>query len=154
MLLVRNVECRSPRAQVWRLVADTEHLNRFIGNDALAAAVSMIQKWESFQRGHALAADLELKIGIFSGPCTIVSANGVLDYFGQTVNSAARVQHLAAPRQVVIPAALAEQVPPPEGTVFSERFEAQVKGIDAPLALVRVDVREATPRPDVAPAQG
>ena len=122
--------------------------------DALAAAVSMIQKWESFQRGHALAADLELKIGIFSGPCTIVSANGVLDYFGQTVNSAARVQHLAAPRQVVIPAALAEQVPPPEGTVFSERFEAQVKGIDAPLALVRVDVREATPRPDVAPAQG
>ena len=40
--------------------------------------------------------DLVLKIGIHEGPCIAVMLNDRLDYFGQTVNIAARVQGLAA----------------------------------------------------------
>ena len=39
--------------------------------------------------------DLLLKIGIHEGPCLAVTLNDRLDYFGQTVNIAARVQALA-----------------------------------------------------------
>ncbi|MEJ6022829.1 adenylate/guanylate cyclase domain-containing protein [Ramlibacter sp. PS4R-6] len=39
--------------------------------------------------------DLILKIGIHEGPCLAVQLNDRLDYFGQTVNIAARVQGLA-----------------------------------------------------------
>jgi class 3 adenylate cyclase len=40
--------------------------------------------------------DLLLKIGIHEGPCLAVMLNDRQDYFGQTVNIAARVQSLAS----------------------------------------------------------
>jgi len=44
--------------------------------------------------------DLLLKIGIHEGPCLAVMLNDRLDYFGQTVNIAARVQGLASSRAI------------------------------------------------------
>jgi class 3 adenylate cyclase len=41
------------------------------------------------------AEDLVLKIGMHEGPCLAVVVNDRIDYFGQTVNIAARVQGLA-----------------------------------------------------------
>jgi class 3 adenylate cyclase len=41
------------------------------------------------------AEDLVLKMGLHEGPCLAVALNDRLDYFGQTVNIAARVQGLA-----------------------------------------------------------
>ncbi len=103
---------------------------------ALAAGAEMISGWEAFAREHAGAAEVDVKVGVASGPCTIVTANGVLDYFGQTVNTAARVQHQAGPRELVVPEDLAAELP--AGVTIAERFLAQVKGITEPLALVRV----------------
>ncbi len=61
---------------------------------ALEAAVVM-------NREIAKAGHLELKIGLHSGPCIAVDLNDRLDYFGQTVNIAARVQGIADSRQIV-----------------------------------------------------
>jgi class 3 adenylate cyclase len=47
-----------------------------------------------------LDGDLLLKIGIHMGPCLAVSLNDRQDYFGQTVNIAARVQGLATSRSI------------------------------------------------------
>jgi class 3 adenylate cyclase len=44
--------------------------------------------------------DLMIKIGIHEGPCLAVTLNDRLDYFGQTVNIAARVQGLANERAI------------------------------------------------------
>jgi class 3 adenylate cyclase len=44
--------------------------------------------------------DLILKIGIHEGPCIAVSLNERQDYFGQTVNIASRVQHLATSQEI------------------------------------------------------
>jgi class 3 adenylate cyclase len=46
-------------------------------------------------------ADLLLKIGIHEGPCLAVVLNDRQDYFGQTVNIAARVQALADSRSIL-----------------------------------------------------
>ena len=45
--------------------------------------------------------DLLLKIGIHEGPCLAVTLNNSQDYFGQTVNVAARVQALASSRAII-----------------------------------------------------
>jgi class 3 adenylate cyclase len=47
-----------------------------------------------------LRDDLILKIGIHEGPCLAVVLNERQDYFGQTVNIAARVQGLATARSI------------------------------------------------------
>ena len=46
--------------------------------------------------------DLLLKIGIHEGPCLAVRLNNSQDYFGQTVNIAARVQGLASSRAIFV----------------------------------------------------
>lgn len=45
--------------------------------------------------------EMLLKIGIHEGPCLAVTLNERLDYFGQTVNIAARVQGVAKERAIV-----------------------------------------------------
>ena len=56
---------------------------------AVAAALRMREAMRN------LGSDLILKIGIHEGPCLAVMLNDRQDYFGQTVNIAARVQGLA-----------------------------------------------------------
>ena len=61
---------------------------------ALAAALRMRASVR------AIKDDLLIKIGIHEGPCLAVTLNDRLDYFGQTVNIAARVQGLAHERAI------------------------------------------------------
>lgn len=66
---------------------------------ALAAAMRMREAMAALnaERG---SEDLLLKIGIHEGPCIAVSLNDRQDYFGQTVNIASRVQHLATTQEI------------------------------------------------------
>lgn len=45
---------------------------------------------------------IEVKIGMHTGPAIVVTLNDRLDYFGSTVNTAARIQGAALPNEVVI----------------------------------------------------
>ena len=66
---------------------------------AVAAALRMREAMSDLgdARNHG---DLMLKIGIHEGPCLAVMLNDRQDYFGQTVNIAARVQGLAVSRAI------------------------------------------------------
>jgi len=66
---------------------------------ALAAALAMREAMVRFNVGRG-ADELVLKIGIHEGPCLAVNSNDRQDYFGQTVNIAARVQELAGSEAV------------------------------------------------------
>ncbi len=61
---------------------------------AVTAALRMREAMRDLNDGHR-GQDLLLKIGIHEGPCLAVVLNDRQDYFGQTVNIAARVQALA-----------------------------------------------------------
>ena len=65
----------------------------------LAAALRMREAMHILNAGRK-REDLLLKIGIHEGPCLAVTLNDRLDYFGQTVNIAARVQGLARSRSI------------------------------------------------------
>jgi class 3 adenylate cyclase len=66
---------------------------------AIAAALRMRTAMERLneQRG---TRDLVVKIGIHEGPCLAVMLNDRQDYFGQTVNIAARVQGLSTSQAI------------------------------------------------------
>ena len=51
-------------------------------------------------------APLTLKAGIHTGPCIAVTLNDRLDYFGSTVNMAARLESLSTGNDVIISRAL------------------------------------------------
>ena len=68
---------------------------------AIRAALDMLAQIRHFNdsAGEEL---ITLKIGAHVGPCLAVTLNGRLDYFGQTVNLAARVQGLAAENEICL----------------------------------------------------
>lgn len=106
----------------------------------MRAATESLHGFARFCEASEHGALVGLKVGAVAGPCYVVTANSALDYFGQTVNVASRVQHLAEAGEVVVPfdlfAGLGEEE---RGSLtVKERFEARVKGVDAPLDLVRL----------------
>src|SRR5437764_5004989 len=67
---------------------------------AVAAALRMREAMHALNERHG-HQDLSLKIGIHEGPCLVVLLNDRQDYFGTTVNVAARVQALADSRAIL-----------------------------------------------------
>jgi class 3 adenylate cyclase len=108
---------------------------------ALQASIEMQKAFGGFVTGHTEAVDVQLKLGIYAGPCYAVTANGALDYFGQTVNIAARLQGRAESGETVIPATLAEQAQAAgwlDGARVRETFLADLKGVSTPIACARI----------------
>jgi class 3 adenylate cyclase len=68
---------------------------------ALAAALRMREEMARIN-AERHNEDLLLKIGIHEGPCLAVTLNDHQDYFGQTVNMAARVQGFASSRAIIV----------------------------------------------------
>ena len=109
--------------------------------DALSAAFAMHRAFPAFRAGNEDAARTFLKVGVFAGACYVVTANGILDYFGQTVNIAARLQGASGPGEVVIDGAfadLAESAGWLSGFTISEHFEARLKGLPDPVRVARI----------------
>ncbi|HEX2871971.1 MAG TPA: DUF5939 domain-containing protein [Polyangiaceae bacterium] len=111
--------------------------------DAIAAAVEMLERFPTFRGGLPEADRTYLKVGVYAGPCYVVTANGILDYFGQTVNLAARLQGAAGAGEVVLVEAVAEEAHQ-QGWLGQhapgERFDAVLKGLDGPVRVTRIPV--------------
>lgn len=85
---------------------------------------------------------LRVKLGLHSGPCIAVNANEILDYFGSTVNVAARVQSESIGGDIVLTDAILHA--PGVAELLSaasheyETFERDLKGISRRFTLHRV----------------
>jgi class 3 adenylate cyclase len=109
------------------------------------AAMDALARFETFRVDRAHGEHIGMKLGVNAGPCYVVTANGTLDYFGQTVNVASRVQHLANTGELVVAASLFEELTPEQQArvTVGEHFEATVKGVEKPLLLVRLTAKKA-----------
>ncbi|MDB4971280.1 MAG: Adenylate cyclase [Myxococcales bacterium] len=111
--------------------------------DALCASVAILRAFEPFRRGHPHREQTDIKLGLFAGPSYLVTANGVLDYFGQTVNIAARLQAQAASGELVVEALLAERAVAAgivDSTAVTERYRAELKGVNQRIDVARIRV--------------
>lgn len=110
-----------------------------------SAAIACLEGFEAFRKTHEHGHLTGLKLGLFAGPCYVVTANEAIDYFGQTVNCASRVQHLAESGEVVLEEETYDALPADvrARVIEVERFQTVVKGVDAPLRLVRTKLASA-----------
>jgi len=91
---VLNEIVAAERGAVVKTIGDAVMATFPTPDRAMAAALKMREAVKD------LKGDLLLKIGIHEGPCLAVSLNDRQDYFGRTVNIAARVQGLATSRSI------------------------------------------------------
>ena len=98
------------------------------------AAVLAVQQAQKELAGPSNPKPLSLKAGIHTGPCIAVTLNDRLDYFGSTVNLAARLEGLSSGSDVIVSRELYDD---PEfvrlleaGGIETEAFDISVKGFD------------------------
>lgn len=109
--------------------------------DGFLAASAMRAAFDQWAAGLGVAPVPRLNVGVHVGPALAVSAATGIDWFGRTVNLAARVQASARDGAIVFtpdvaldPAVAAELARLP---VAPERFVAELKGI-GPVELLRL----------------
>ena len=109
--------------------------------DAVKAALAMQDRIAGFNRDHGAGdRELVLKIGVHVGASVMVSLNERLDYFGSTVNMAARLQGQSEGGDIVLSRAVAGDpaVKPLLAGVAVREESVLLKGFAEPVGFVRV----------------
>jgi adenylate cyclase len=109
---------------------------------ALRAALEMQQQVATWCREQGIDPPLILKLGVHAGPVIAITANGRLDYFGRTVNVAARLGEQSRGHDVVLLADVFEGVLPTldqtTGAPALESFKSPLRGLGSQSRLVRL----------------
>ena len=116
--------------------------------DALGAAVEMQRAVSDFNARHG-DGPVVLKLGLHDGPCIAVTLNDRLDYFGSTVNMAARLQSESRGGDIVVSRTLADD-PAVAGLIPGlevREEQAELKGFETPVSFLRIvfDQTDAAP---------
>jgi class 3 adenylate cyclase len=124
--------------------------------DGVRAALAVQRGVAEFNRGSGWNA-VCIKLGLHVGPCIAVTLNDRLDYFGTTVNLAARLQGRSDGDDVVFSAPLIDD--PSVRMLLDglslEEETAMVKGFDAPVRFFRLrttNTRSASAAAALAPS--
>jgi class 3 adenylate cyclase len=113
-----------------------------IGDAAMGAftdPADAVRCAEAIQRQFAAGAPVRLRVAINTGACIAVRLNAKLDYFGNAVNLAARLQGLVEAGQIVVAASTAS-TPAVAALVAArdaERLTAALKGIAGEVTAYR-----------------
>jgi class 3 adenylate cyclase len=105
--------------------------------NAVKAALAMQARIANFgEKGH----ELVLKLGVHAGPSVVVNLNDRLDYFGSTVNMAARLQGQSQGGDVVLSRAVADDpaVRPLLAPLAASQESVALKGFADPISFVRL----------------
>lgn len=109
-------------------------------DDAVSAGIEMIEELQRYNR--TVTTPLSLKVGIHKGRSIAVALNDRIDYFGQDVNIAARVQGLADGNQLCISQEVME-APGVDSFVKAYRVTpdyVQVRGVDQKVEIHRISI--------------
>ncbi len=119
--------------------------------DAMRAALRIQKSVGDFNATSEKDELISVKIGLHHGPAIAINANDRLDYFGRTVNIAARIQGVSRGGEIVFSDEVAER----EGVraliqehqLRPETFCANLKGIQGEFDLCRVQLEAEKPNP-------
>jgi len=117
---------------------------------AVQAALEIQEGIREFNRLQQIDPPLVIKIGVHHGPAIAINSNNQLDYFGRTVNIAARIQRESLGGDVVLTEDIVQQ--PTVQEVLQRcppllSFQASLKGIEGSFRLYRLMVQAREPHP-------
>lgn len=109
-------------------------------SDGLKAALDIQKELAEFNK--SVNENFALRIGLHSGPAIAVNSNNRLDYFGRTINIAARIESQGSGGDIILSRDDFEQknlstLLQGAGIELSF-FSAVLKGIEGPMELVRI----------------
>lgn len=107
---------------------------------AALAIQSHVARFNAEHGGESGRGDIIIKLGLHKGPCIVVTLNERLDYFGGTVNLAARLQGRSEGGDIVLSAALLAE-PEVKALLAGHRLSeesAVIKGFAAPVPYYRI----------------
>jgi adenylate cyclase len=119
----------------------------YLLDDALTTAIQLQGQVRTWCREQGIDPPLALKVGVHHGPAIAMTANDHLDYFGRTVNLAARVADQSRGSDVVVLREVLEQAD--QSTVHgrdditTEAFTASLRGLAHDQRLVRLTIASA-----------
>ncbi|UCC88979.1 MAG: adenylate/guanylate cyclase domain-containing protein [Anaerolineales bacterium] len=109
--------------------------------NGVGAAFAIQQEIDRFNAEHP-DLPLKIKLGMHHGPCIAVNLNGRLDYFGATVNLAARLEGQSKGGDVVVSERVRQDPAVAEllesMAVNLEGYETSIKGFDEHFVLYRL----------------
>ena len=112
---------------------------------AVAAAIDIQRQIAAFNRESHVedgaSPPIVIKLGVHSGPTIAVTLNDRLDYFGSTVNMAARLQGQSEGGDIVLSpetAADADRGAAADRALGRRSDQATLKGFDQPIRFVRL----------------
>lgn len=107
--------------------------------EAVEAALAMRRQVTEFNAGHP-DSPITIKLGLHEGPSIAVTLNGRLDYFGSTVNLAARLQNESEGGDIVVSETVAGEpaIAARLARETSRRESAHLKGFEAPVPFLRL----------------
>jgi adenylate cyclase len=116
-------------------------------DDALRTAVRLQSQVTAWCQEQSIDPPLSLKVGVHHGPAIAMTANDQLDYFGRTVNLAARVADQSRGGDVVVLRSVLDQADRAALTghagVAAESFTTRLRGLAQEQRLVRLTVEPA-----------
>ena len=115
--------------------------------NASGALAAMLDAQRSLADPPAGVMPLKLKVGLHTGPCIAVTLNERLDYFGSTVNMAARLEGLSTGADVIISRAVYEDAKVRElvqsQNLSAVEFDMALKGFeDERFELLRLSSKQ------------
>ena len=114
--------------------------------DAVRAATEIVEDLNRFNQEHG-GEDIIIKIGVHKGSSIAVTLNDRLDYFGQTVNVAARVQGLADAEEIYITDSVyeIEEIQDEISNYIVVPEKAKLKGIQEEMDVYKVSIESNQP---------
>ena len=107
--------------------------------DAVRAAQAIQEEVTEFNEASG-GEDIVIKLGLHGGPCIAVELNDRLDYFGSTVNMAARLQGESVGSDIVLSEAIVND-PPVTHLLSAAELTTErrsIKGFDEPITVRRL----------------
>jgi len=112
---------RRHQGNIVKTVGDGIHAAFLAPDDGLRASIEMQRAMHAFKRRFA-SANLSIRIGLHAGNSIAVTLNGRLDYYGEAVNLAARLEGQGEAGEIIMSKAFTSD--PAVGGILS-RYEVQ-----------------------------
>jgi class 3 adenylate cyclase len=108
---------------------------------ALKASLDILQAFAQHNQKVPADENIIIKLGLHQGPCIVLNLNDKLDYFGNTVNLAARIQGMSQGNDVLISETFFQEIQPqlalyPNLQISS--YVAELKGVQKKNTLYRL----------------
>lgn len=133
---------RHHRGNIVKTVGDGIHAAFLTPDDALRAAIDMQQTMPAFNRRFE-TDDIAIRVGLHSGSSIAVTLNDRLDYYGEAVNLAARLEGQGDAGEIVMSKAFTED--PAVNDILSDyelrKQQLDLKGFKNPVEICLISPR-------------